>query len=172
MGFTSYQVSSYGRLWSYKQDKILAGYKTEQKYIVATLTNDTGKPKSVRIHTAIGRVFLGITEEDIESGISVDHINRIRWDNRLCNLRRANKSTQSINQNRHTYICGKEIQKLSTEGKVLKTYISIAEAANDLKIHRVIFKTSTGYSEVYTASRIEIKCNIFSCDDYLLIRSF
>ena len=63
------------------------GYKTIR------LFND-GKGKNYRIHKLLAEHFI----PNPENKPSVDHINRIKTDNRLCNLRWATMSEQRKNQ--------------------------------------------------------------------------
>lgn len=81
-----YQVSDLGRVKSYnrKRDnwKILS-HGVYDKYVIKTLCNNIGQIKK-QVHRIVMLVFKG------ESDLFVDHINGIRSDNRLSNLRYVN----------------------------------------------------------------------------------
>jgi hypothetical protein len=75
-----YEVSSYGRVLSYKrrQPRLLKGFVHPLGYV---RLNVDGRQHSV--HRLVAEAFIGPCPEDKE----VDHINRIRHDNRPENLR-------------------------------------------------------------------------------------
>lgn len=71
-------------------------------------------------HVEVWKAFNG----DIPEGLTVDHINRVKWDSRLCNLRLLNKSQQAYNKeiplepkNLHVDKKGKVFFKMKICGK-------------------------------------------------------
>ena len=51
----------------------------------------------------MGKIFLNLSERLIkELGLTVDHIDRIRKNNHISNLRLATKSEQNLNQGKRT----------------------------------------------------------------------
>lgn len=56
-----------------------------------------GKKKSIRLHRLLGLLFI----ENPLNKPTVDHINRDKLDNRLCNLRWASKLEQVKNRNKY-----------------------------------------------------------------------
>lgn len=81
-----YQVSDYGAVRSLKYGKVryLKNVKQPNGYEIINLCRD-GKPKKFRIHRLVWEAFVG----PIPEGMEIDHINTIRDDNRLDNLRVA-----------------------------------------------------------------------------------
>jgi len=77
-GYENYQVSNYGRVKSTR--KVLKANYRPTGYVHAQLTVD-GKNKAIPIHRLVMKAFVGI------SNLDVDHINSIKDDNRLENLR-------------------------------------------------------------------------------------
>lgn len=88
-GFPGYQVSDLGRIWSNKTSKYSKINVNTNGYPYLELD---GKTKT--IHPLIAKAFL----KNPESKRCVDHINCIRTDNRLVNLRWSTHSQN--NQNR------------------------------------------------------------------------
>lgn len=76
-----YQVSNLGGVYSIRSKKALALNKTVDGYLAVNLCK-SGKTTRFRVHRLVMQVFVG----DCPGGSVVDHINRIRTDNRLWNL--------------------------------------------------------------------------------------
>jgi hypothetical protein len=98
-GFPSYQVSNLGRVKSLKggNQKILKPQKRVKGYIFVCL-NEQGKQKFIDIHRLVLMAFIGMAPE----GKECDHINRVRDDNRLENLRWVTKIENERNKLRRT----------------------------------------------------------------------
>ena len=83
-----YQVSSYGRVKSlnYKgcigKERILKQVFNDYGYLKVCLSKD-GKTKQIKVHRLVAQTFI----ENIGDKPCVDHINTIRTDNRVENLR-------------------------------------------------------------------------------------
>jgi len=90
--YNGYQVSSFGRVKSFKlcrgvSERTLKPADDGHGYLgVALLKN--GKQKTFKIHVLVAMAFLGHVPDGHE--IVVDHINNIKTDNRLINLRLTN----------------------------------------------------------------------------------
>lgn len=83
--FGHYQVSSLGKVYSVKKFGRRKPVEMQQStnangYKCVTLSKD-GKTKTVRVHRLVMETFCGYDKRE------VDHINRDKSDNRLCNLR-------------------------------------------------------------------------------------
>lgn len=76
-----YQVSNLGRVK--KLPTILKNSLDKQGYEVVQLVNENGKKKVLKIHRLVANAFI----ENTENKPQVDHINTIRNDNRVENLR-------------------------------------------------------------------------------------
>lgn len=92
--FTNYEVSNYGRVKGFK-GKLLKPNKTTGIYIVQL--TDKSQVKYMRVHRL---VLMGFNIVKPEASMNeVDHINSINTDNRLENLRWANREVQCDNPN-------------------------------------------------------------------------
>lgn len=97
--FSHYQVSSLGRVRSLKNGRILSQHMVNSRgcpkaYYRITLVDDDGKHKSRLVHRLVAENFI----PNPENKPTVDHINRVKTDNRLENLRWATYSEQNLNK--------------------------------------------------------------------------
>ena len=102
-----YQVSNIGRVRNSKTGRILKQWKDRQGYFNVKLYKDSNK-KTYKVHRLVALAFIPNTENKPQ----VDHINTIRHDNRMENLRWA---TQSENNNNELTL--KHISELN-KGKI------------------------------------------------------
>ncbi len=95
LGFIDYQVSNLGRVKSFKgkNPKILKPQNRVKGYKFVCLINETDK-KFIDIHRLVLMSFVGMPPE----GKECDHINRVRYDNRLDNLRWVTKVENEANK--------------------------------------------------------------------------
>ena len=140
-----YQVSNLGRVkrlkkihYSFGQkhiierEKILNTSKTKKGYLNVVLTNDGNNKKSFRVHRLVAMVFIPNTENKNE----VDHINRIRDDNRVSNLRWATARENRINSSKCTLLEYKGVVKHLSEWCKIK----------NKKIPTVVRRLQSGWS--------------------------
>jgi hypothetical protein len=82
-----YQVSNLGRVKSFKRKEItiLKGIKEKQGYITFNLTDLNGKSKRIKAHQLVAITFLN--HKPCGMKLVIDHINDIKNDNRLENLK-------------------------------------------------------------------------------------
>jgi hypothetical protein len=94
-GFIDYKVSTMGRIKSYKRNKesILCLKKHKRGYLFVHL-RELGKSKKINLHQCVMEVF----GPERPPNTTVDHINRIRGDNRIENLRWATDEEQTKNR--------------------------------------------------------------------------
>lgn len=94
-GFDDYAVSNLGRVKSFKgrNIKLLKPQTRVKGYKFVCLSNETDK-KLIDIHRLVLIAFVGMPPE----GKECDHINRVRDDNRLENLRWVTKVENEANK--------------------------------------------------------------------------
>ena len=90
-----YFISSFGRVKSLvgKTERILKPYDNGKGYQIVILRHEQ-KNHHKAIHRLVGETFL----VKIEDKPQIDHINHLRHDNRVCNLRWVNSSEQNRNK--------------------------------------------------------------------------
>ena len=91
-GFENYQITEDGRVWNKKREKwltqvIVGGYKKVQLW-------NNGKGKQVSIHRLIADAFI----PNPDNKPCIDHINTIKTDNRIENLRWCTHKENSNNE--------------------------------------------------------------------------
>lgn len=90
--FSNYKANIYGEIWNVKTGKKLNGtYKNG--YIKCSMTNDSGVKKYCLAHRIIAKTFI----PNPEGKPQVDHINGVKDDNRVANLRWATSKENSNN---------------------------------------------------------------------------
>ena len=95
-GYPNYEICENGEVISYciyKEGRILKPYLGIRGYYTVNLRVD-GKTKNVKIHRLLGLHFI----PNPENKLFIDHINRIRTDNRLENLRWATRKENNNNK--------------------------------------------------------------------------
>nr|QBK85227.1 MAG: HNH endonuclease [Iridovirus LCIVAC01] len=126
-----YKVSSLGRIQNPKE-RFLRG-SVKEGYIYISLYN--GKRIDKALHRIVMEAFVG----PIPDNMTVDHINRKRDDNRLCNLRYASKTEQYHNVSKETLSKRKPKSKIilqyTKDDKFIKEYSSVKEASLELFGH-------------------------------------
>lgn len=90
---TNYSVTDSGEIYNDITGKQRKLYLTEEGYLRVQLQIE-GHPKTFQVHRLVAEAFL----EKIEDGLVVDHINHIRDDNRVENLRWVSYAENAINK--------------------------------------------------------------------------
>lgn len=121
-----YQVSTLGRVKNSKTGNILKATLNKNGYLYVRL----GRGRNVAVHRMVAEAF----KPNPHNYPTVDHINRIRTDNRLENLRWAPMKLQcknSDNKNRESVkkSLSKPVEQYTLNMEFVAEYPSVAEAA-------------------------------------------
>ena len=124
------------RKFNYDPETGILTHRDTQR--IAGYTNGRGwlkikvKDKKYRVHRIVWKIFYG---EDPPAGLEIDHINRIRSDNRISNLRAVTRAENHLNRESATTFNKPGYPViLTTPDGIKKEYISINAAARDNKL--------------------------------------
>lgn len=93
IGIQKYAISNFGNIKGSDGIRLLKPYYNRKGYINIYLYNN-GIRKHKKIHQLVLEAFVG----QRPNGFDIDHINRIRNDNRLENLRYCTRSENNLNR--------------------------------------------------------------------------
>ena len=136
IGFPNYSITDDGRVYSLNYRR--SHKKVEKKQITdrdgykqIQLHNNTVR-KQFRVHRLVALAFIPNTENKTE----IDHINTIKSDNRLENLRWVTGDENNLNPltqlHRAINKGEKKVNKYSLNGDYITTYDSVSEAAKSV----------------------------------------
>lgn len=129
LGLSRYSVNDNGTVRNNSTKKLLNGTIRKDGYVQVILIADFGKSQHHFVHRLVAEAFLSNPHEFP----TVDHIDRNRSNNVSSNLRWANRSMQSINQNHQPRAQGRTILQLSpSTSRVIKKWSKGREAARAL----------------------------------------
>ena len=94
--FPKYLINTDGYIISLQATKriFIKGSIAKSEYVIVSLCNEQGYVTKY-LHQVMAYVFL---EFNFSSNFVIDHINHVRWDNRIQNLRVCSKSENSKNR--------------------------------------------------------------------------
>ena len=95
-GYENYEISNLGNARNKKTDKILKQVLHNGYYCIQVSKNNENK--NLRVHRLIALSFI----PNSNNKYCVDHINRIKTDNRLENLRWSTHSENQMNKSKHS----------------------------------------------------------------------
>lgn len=130
-GFEDYQITDDGRVWSKKTNKWLKTNLNSHGYYQICIYKNN-KQYSLSIHRLIAEAFI----PNPYNKPCIDHINTIRTDNRVENLRWVTKKENSNNQitkekNSISQINNKKksykVGQYTLDGKLIKIFPSVGE---------------------------------------------
>ncbi len=126
--YPNYKTSNYGDIFSIHMNRLLTPALDRKGYLRSFLTNNEGS-KNLQIHYIVYRSFIGAIAEDKV----IDHINRIRIDNFVDNLREATYSENNKNSTRYERH-GHIVHQYSYDDIFIKEWISLKNVSQTLNI--------------------------------------
>lgn len=127
---SNYEISKEGSIRVKKTLHVMSKNPNKLSgYIYVELTLDNETRQNFRAHILVCKTF----KENPNKLPTVDHINRIKTDNRLENLRFASFSDQSLNRDPQTT---RQVNQLTLNGEFMKTWESAKIAAKSLGIYQ------------------------------------
>jgi len=130
VGFPKYECSDKGNFRT-KSTKRLLRQRTINGYLKITLTNSENKRIGKNAHILIAKTWI----ENPENKPTVDHKNKKRNDNRVCNLRWATykEQAQNIDYTKRKVNHGRPVWKCDKDtGERIQLYNSVTEAAKSI----------------------------------------
>lgn len=146
-GASRYEVSTYGFVKNKESGKILNYSAGKNGYVVVVLAHDSGNGNKMRIpvHILVAKTFI----PNPENKPTVDHINRIRNDNRIENLRWYDYKEQCGNKNL-VKKRGISIDQFNVDMNLVKTWDSMALIEKTLGINRITVRKSCITKNIYS----------------------
>jgi hypothetical protein len=147
-GFEGYQASNLGRIKSFKwtKERILKSFIEKKGYCKVCLSQN-GKMKTLSVHRLVLTAFIGYPE----SNKVCDHINRIRTDNRIENLRWVSIHENNLNvtpygksKYRGVFILNKKLKNGFIANQIISRIV-----LNGKPTHLGTFKTEEEAHEAY-----------------------
>ena len=175
IGFSKYDVSTYGRIRNAKTQYILRLKPRPTGYVVIRLRNDNDELSSICMHIMVAKLFI----PNPGKKLTVDHIDKNQSNNKINNLRWASHQEQCENKRISVNRKGRSINQYTIDGQYMKTWDSIKNASCSLNIDETSisralsgrFKSGGGYKwkyndndqigEIWKPVPIEIK-NIYA----------
>lgn len=139
-GYSDYQISNLGRVWSTKSQRHLKPTEKENGYFMINLIANNGKRKKEYIHRLVALAFL----ENPNGYTEVHHIDKNRWNNTAENLEWVNRAEHQ----KHFHGC--PVYQYDC-GKLVGEYGSIREAAE------AVGGTSSGLNSYFTLGHAQYK---------------
>lgn len=127
LGFSKYEISDSHNLRNVSTHKLLEGSGKRGDWKIFQLTDDEGKLMKKRRSRLMMEAFVGPIPQD---GMTVDHINRIRDDDRIANLRYATKSEQCFNRGK--YVKKSKIIMQFSDGVHINTFLSAKKSLESI----------------------------------------
>lgn len=137
-GFENYDVSSEGHVRHRRRPgKSLSPFSNKGGYLSVKLFRPGLKyGKHFRLNRLVGSAFL--EDWDPDPALTVDHINGVRDDNRLVNLRMATKAQQLANRaKKRTKSSSVPIEQRTPDGELVATHPSMKAAAAALNLKNI-----------------------------------
>ena len=143
-----YQVSTFGRVWSIKNQKYLKPMIDRDGYEHVVLYAKNGKGKDERVHRLVALAFITNPEKypqvnHKDENPSNNNVNNLEWCTNKYNVNYGTRNKRAGEKNSRPVFC----EELN------KTFKSMTEAAEELKVHHPLIyaccngiqKTTGGY---------------------------
>lgn len=130
-GCSRYKISNYGKI-RMCNGKLSTRKPGTDGYVVIILTKDDNTLYRISIHKLVALHF--IINDDTVNKTQVDHINRIRDENYVWNLRWVSQSENNKNQTRNKEINCRKIAQYDLNGNFCRNWISTKEINDKLGI--------------------------------------
>ena len=154
--FNKYKVYKDGRIWSEHKQCFMKGRKDKDGYMLFNLVSNDGKPHTYKLHRIIGELYCDIPDGMSVDELEVDHINTLKYDNRVENLRWC--SPKSNHNNPATLVhrseCMRNKPSMSKivqqfqDGELVAEFPSTREVERQLGFdHKAISKCCNGIRE-------------------------
>lgn len=129
-GFEDYQITDDGRVWSRKSNMWRKLFHNKDGYQTVVIYDENGNRYNKPIHRLVAEAFI----PNPQNKPCVDHINTIRTDNRVENLRWADWKENSNNELTIQKLYGhkrscKKVFQYTLEGKLIGEFESAKKAA-------------------------------------------
>ena len=154
----NYQVSSYGRVWSVRNQRCLKPQKHNKGYLNIVLTAKNGKAKQEYIHRLVALTFI----DNPDNKPTVNHKDENKQNNHVDNLEWATYAENNAHNDRlirqgETFKVNgktsKKVNQFDLDGNFIKQFNSIREAersfgvsgTNIFRVCKGQYKQSLGY---------------------------
>lgn len=142
-GCSKYMISNFGRIKN-QHGRKNSSRARKDGYIRVGIMRDDGTEYKEYVHRLVALHF--ISNNDPVNKNQVDHINRVRNDNHVINLRWVNQTENNYNQTKHKQRKTKKVAQYDLEGNLIKIWNSTKEASETLKIaNRSVGMACTGH---------------------------
>lgn len=131
-GFTKYQASTLGNIKNIKTQKLLKITPKKDGYVYLGLCNDSNNIVQRKVHRLITLTFLN----NPENKKTVNHKNKIRHDNKLCNLEWFTQKEQNNHKGKSKSNTGIIIQCYNLQNIFIQEFKSIADGGRFLDLKR------------------------------------
>ncbi len=160
LNVSNYQVSNLGRVRNKTSGYMLHLKPRVSGYVsVSLVQSESKKRRSFRVHILVAKTFLS----PVDGKTEVDHINRKKDDNRLNNLRWADRHDQCDNKVYPKKKTGCPVNQLSLEGEFVKKWDKIIDAKEGIGVSDTMIcwackgkvKSAGGFKWEYAEKDIE-----------------
>lgn len=129
----NFEISTYSRIRNKKNNYIIDYTDVkENKYIITSLTNNLGKNINIQLHRIVALTFIPNPDDKP----IVDHINGIKSDNNVNNLRWVSNVESNNNRNyaKTTKARYNPVNQYDLKGNLLKEWSGLQEIKEELKL--------------------------------------